>query len=164
MIIRKLPQISLVLLILLISCGKQKNAPLPQHVAPDWQRTEEIRQFTPENLWEYIDGGADRYVDAGLRMAWTAGYTDSAGRELTVDVFQMKSPGAARMLFEGEHPVDSLRVAVGENSIFVSGSLTFIRGPYFVRLTAFEEDPALDKKIIELGKALDRILVERLRK
>jgi hypothetical protein len=36
--------------------------------------------------------------------------------------------------------------------------LTFRKGPYFVRLTAYQEDPEVGKALLELGRAVEKKL------
>ena len=142
-------------LALLVGCGGKATAPLPDKINHAWQRTGAVREYTAKNLWKYVDGAADRYVQAGLRHVWTGDYRSPEGKEAVVDLFYMKNQRAAAAVFAGEHPADSLDVGIGDKSLFVTGSLVFVRGPYFVRITAFEQDSTLNRQLLKLGKALD---------
>ena len=56
--------------VLASSCGP-KSGSKPRTLFPEsrevpgWSRTGETRTFEAGNLWQYIDGDADRYVQAG---------------------------------------------------------------------------------------------------
>jgi hypothetical protein len=50
---------------------------LADAVAPGWSRQGPSRGFTADDLWEYVDGDADRYVDLGLSGMRTATYRES---------------------------------------------------------------------------------------
>ena len=58
----------LLLLVGLIGVGCKKKAadPFPPSGAvAGWQRTDNTKTFAAADLWQYIDGGAEQYVNAG---------------------------------------------------------------------------------------------------
>ncbi len=145
-------------LVAVFGCGKKgKEAPMPADAdLVNWQRVGEIRTYDPDNLWEYINGAADRFVSAGLERVWTASYRYHGKFEAVVDIFEMKSRNAAEKIFADEHPDETLRVDIGDNSILAGGSLVFIKGKYFVRVVAFEESEEINNALFILGKAIER--------
>jgi polyferredoxin len=109
--------------------------------APGWTRTGEIRVFPADNLWQYIDGDADRYLKAGVVRTLTAHYRHATGADAVVDVYVMSAPEGARRIFEGEPDAGSRPAAIGDAARLWPAALTFRQGPYFVRLVAYTEAP-----------------------
>jgi hypothetical protein len=66
-----------------------------------WTLTGEVRVFTAENLWEYINGAAVLFVEYGVRTCMTADLS-SAGVSVTVDLYEMGSPLGAVGVFKRE--------------------------------------------------------------
>ena len=68
-----------------------------------WTQSSEVRIYTGENLWEYIDGAAVLFEEYGIRTCTTADLS-SAGMSVTVDLYDMGSPLAAVGVFRRESP------------------------------------------------------------
>jgi polyferredoxin len=130
------------------------QAPRQAEMLPDraggWERSGSVRTFEASNLWQYIDGGAEKYVRAGVERVFTARYRRSEV-EAVADVYAMPTPEAARQVFESEPTNGARAAAIGEAGRLYPASLTFRGGRYFVRITAYSEAP---EAIAALGGAL----------
>jgi ferredoxin len=126
---------------------------LPERAA-GWMRTGAVRMFAAPDLWKYVDGDAERYLRAGVRRTLTAGYRWKS-IEATADAHEMVSPEAARSLFASEPATGSRPVPVGESARLYGQSLTFHRGRYFARLTAYQDSPAAGDALVRLAQAID---------
>jgi hypothetical protein len=107
-----------------------------------WTRGARIRTFQAEDLWKYIDGAADRYVEAGVVRTLTAEYRFQDRVDTNADVYMMKSAEGAKKVFEAEPATGSAPLVVGDAGRLYQGSVTFRKGSYFVRLVAMAECPA----------------------
>lgn len=67
-----------------------------------WAQAGEVRIYTAENLWEYIDGAAMLFVEYGVRTCMTADMS-AGGLSVTVDLYEMASPLAAVGVFKREY-------------------------------------------------------------
>ncbi len=66
-----------------------------------WTQSGEVRVYTAETLWEYIDGAAELFVQYGVRTCMTADMS-AAGASVTVDLYEMGSPLRAVGVFKRE--------------------------------------------------------------
>jgi hypothetical protein len=124
---------------------------------PGWSKAE-TRTFEADRLWEYIDGDADRYIQAGVERTLTTDYRYHDKVEAVADIYVMKAPESARKIFDAESSVGSQRVQLGEDARLFPASLTFRRGRYFVRLVAYQQDPEMKKALTELARAIEQRL------
>ena len=149
--------------ILMLSCG-HKPAPKPPSFFPEanevpgWVKSGETRTFPTDRLWEYIDGDADRYIQAGVQKTLTTDYHYKEKIEAAADIYVMSAPEGARKIFDSESSVGSEPFALGDAARLSKGSLTFRRGPYLVRLVAYQEDPSVGNALVELGRAIEKKL------
>ena len=120
--------------------------------ADGWSRSGATRTFQASNLWEYLDGGADKYINAGVLRVASTPYRYQNRIEAVVDVYTLRSTEAARGLFESESGAGSHPVAIGDAARIYRASLTFREGPRFVRITAYAEGADL----IALARTLAR--------
>lgn len=142
--------------------GSKPATPFPEaNEVPGWSRAGEMRTFQADNLWEYIDGDADRYVQAGVEKTLTVDYRYQDRIEATADIYIMKGADGARKIFESESSVDSRPVRLGDAARLFQSSLVFRKERYFVRLTAFQEAPEVGKALADLGRAIERKLGQR---
>jgi hypothetical protein len=124
---------------------------------PGWSKAE-TRTFEADRLWEYIDGDADRYIQAGVERTLTTDYRYHDKVEAVADIYVMKAPEGARKIFDSESSVGSQPAQIGEDGRLFPASLTFRKGPCFVRLTAYQETPEVGKALVELGRGIERRL------
>jgi len=127
---------------------------------PGWSKGE-TRTFEADKLWEYIDGDANRYLEAGVLRTLAADYRYRAKVEAVADVHVMKTPEGARNILDAESSAGSQPTQIGDAARLFQSSLVFRKGPYLVRLTAYQEAPEVGKALVELGRGIEKRLEER---
>jgi polyferredoxin len=129
--------------------------------AAGWKKTGETRRFEAADLWQYVDGDAERYVRAGVLRALTANYRYGNGLEAAADIYLMESPAGSASIFEAEPSVGSRRVEVGDAGRGYGQSVTFRRAACFVRLVAYQDMPETESALLLLARAIDARLPSR---
>ncbi|MBZ5545019.1 MAG: hypothetical protein LAO07_15285 [Acidobacteriia bacterium] len=120
-----------------------------------WAKTGETRTFQAENLWEYIDGDADRYTQAGVETTLTTDYRFQNKIDAVTDIHIMKGPEGPKKLLASEWSAEAQRSPVGEDGRLFPTSLVFVKGRYLVRLVAYEQAPEMSQALVELGRAIE---------
>ncbi|MBI5375419.1 MAG: hypothetical protein HZA77_08285 [Candidatus Schekmanbacteria bacterium] len=110
--------------------------------------------YDDRNLFDYIDGGAPYYIDRGFERLVTEAYSKD-GESFTVDIYRMKDAKSAVTLLEGMKKKGLPKPAFGADGQEGKNQTEFIRGKYFVRITAFKSDPKTLAVIKDFGKAVD---------
>lgn len=126
--------------------------------APGWTKSPEVRTFSPDHLSDYIDGDAEKYLNAGVKSTSTADYKYQGQTEVVVDIYTMSSPQGARTIFESEPAMDSQSSSLGDAARLFSQSLIFRKGPYLVRMVAYQESPQISPAMLNLGHAVEKKL------
>ncbi len=151
-----------ILLVALGCGGKQAAAPASFFPASNevsgWTKSADTRTFEADNLWQYIDGDADRYVQAGVVRTLTSDYRYQNAIDAVADVYVMKEAEGANKIFEGEPAKESQQIFVGDAGRLYSGSVTFRKGPYFVRVVAYKSGPEIATALTELARSIARRL------
>lgn len=127
------------------SIVKSRSSPTPQEIA-GFRKLGEAQYYTKDNLYEHVDGHAEYFISAGFQgltvteySAYSAGGTKAAQAEMQVEVFDMgKSIQAFGVLADesGENPP---QVSVGAMGYKTSGGVNFIKGRYYVKISAFNQ-------------------------
>jgi hypothetical protein len=136
-------------------CKKAKVDPFPASGAVSgWQKTSETRVFAANNLWQYIDGDAEQYISAGVVTTSTSDYKYQGTLEAVVDVYTMKDAAGARKILETGQTTDAKTVQLGDTGIAYAQSVIFRKGPYLVRIVAYESTPDAPQALLALAQAV----------
>jgi uncharacterized protein DUF6599 len=151
---------SMLIAVLALSCGPKSGSKprtlFPQTgEVPGWNQKEDPRTFEAGNLWQYIDGDADRYIQAGVERTLSADYRYQDKTDAVADIYVMRNSDGARKILESESAVGSQTLSLGDAGRLYGASLTFRRGRYFVRLVAYEETRQVTEALVKLGHGID---------
>lgn len=139
--------------------GLRQAGLLPEsNEVPGWGTAGNIRTFEAADLWQYIDGGAEKYIQAGLERTVTSNYRYKDGLEAVADVYVMRTGEGARSTMESETAVGARRAELGDACRLYTNSVVFTKGRYFVRVTAFSEAPNAEAALLLLGSGIERKL------
>jgi hypothetical protein len=137
-------------------CRKHKADPFPASGAvAGWQKTSETRVFAAKDLWQYIDGDAEQYISAGVVSTSTSDYKYQGQLEAVVDVYTMKDAAGARKILETGQTSDAKPIQLGDASVAYAESVTFRKGPYLVRIVAYESTPDGPQALQALAHAVE---------
>jgi polyferredoxin len=135
----------------------------PAPVFPDtgtvagWTKGE-IRTFNADSLWEYIDGGADRYLQAGFERVMACDYRFENRIDAVADVYAMTAPEGAAKIFARERGEGSSALSLGDGARNYGQSLVFRKGRHLVRLTAYQPDSGMPAALERLARAIGNYL------
>jgi hypothetical protein len=120
---------------------------------PGWTRGAEVRFFGPNNLFEYIDGAADGYLNYGFQEVVTAEYGNpQKSFQAVMDIYRMKDARNAFGIYTSElNPKSEFR-RIGVEGYIGGTALNFWSGPYYVKLTVFQESEDLKQEMVKLAE------------
>ena len=128
-------------------CRKKAVDPFPASGAvAGWEKTSDTRVFAAKDLWQYIDGDAEQYIQAGVVSTSTSDYKYQDQLEAVVDVYTMGDSAGARKILESGQTSDAKSVPLGDAGIAYEQSVTFRKGPYLVRIVAYESSPPRSRR------------------
>ncbi len=119
----------------LLACSGERPA-FPS--VEGWTRTSEVREYAADNLWQYINGAAELFVEYDVQTCQTADLT-SEGLVVTVDLYDMGTPLNAFGVFSRERA--GTRVALPgatEAAISPPYLALLLKGSTYVKVNALE--------------------------
>jgi hypothetical protein len=135
---------------------KAKSDPFPASGAvTGWQKSGETRNFAASNLYEYIDGGAEEYIAAGVVNTSTSDYKYQDKLEATVDVYTMGGAAGARKILEKSQSNNAKPVKLGDAGTALAQSVIFRKGPYLVRIVAYDSTPEVPQALLALARGVE---------
>jgi hypothetical protein len=107
--------------------------------------------FGPENLYQYMDGGADIFVLYGMR---TLLHLDLRAKavDVTLDMFDMGSTDSAFGMYAAERSPDYRFISIGAEGYENVGILNFLQDRYYIKLAGFGD--GADAVLQALARAL----------
>jgi hypothetical protein len=116
--------------------------PLPAQAVP----LDAASFYVPDNLYQYMDGGADIYVLYDFQLLLHQEFKAKQA-EVTVDVFDMGVPDNAFGMYASERSPNYEFISIGAEGYKNQGILNFLQGRYYVKLAAFGDgaDVVLDQ-------------------
>jgi hypothetical protein len=132
------------LLAVLLAAGMARGQNfLDCHIAPGWEASGQVRQFTAENLYDYKDGAADGYLSYGFARMWTIDCKSGADT-LTIDVSEMNDADAAYGLFTANRDPKLPIAKIGMGGQIQPQSASFAKGKYYVEIVEVADNPNAD--------------------
>jgi hypothetical protein len=125
-----------------------------------WTATGESRTFRADNLWEYINGDAERYVEAGVRSVRTVEFKYRGRLDAVVDIYLMSDPQGARRIFDSESVAETDAVQIGEEARIHDTEIVFRIESHFVRISAYEATTETREALLALGRALASLMTQ----
>jgi hypothetical protein len=114
-----------------------------------WQR-QELKVFGPDNLFEYIDGGAELYISYGFQNLLAGKYVKQGQPDIAVDIFDMGNSYNAFGVFS--HGRETNDKSIGQDSEYGGGLLTFWKGNYYVSILSYPETQDSRETVLEMGR------------
>lgn len=114
---------------------------------PPFTRLGALRHYTRENLFEYVNGHAESYLDAGFVGLVVAEYGHPEKEhqpQVTIDIFDMGKPLQAFGLLMNETPANVKAVAVGAMGFDYGQGINFIQGQFFIKMTTFTPQVSME--------------------
>jgi hypothetical protein len=150
------------LTIFIFGC-RQKNDRVPIDTTPlatglgglapeGWHLYDEVRRFTPESLYEKINGRAEFYLAYNMVEMTFAGFENSSNDEQFIDIsiYDMGAATNAFGVFSAERSHEGVPLELGRNS-YRSGANYYIwKGQYYIQI--FSSD--ITEDLQQIGKDL----------
>ncbi len=114
-----------------------------------WSKMETDQVFNRENLYDYIDGGAELYLSYGFQSLLNRTYQQPDQPDIILDIFDMGSSQNAFGVFS--HSREKVEHEFGQGSQYTAGLLLFWKDRYFISILASPETPESRQTVKDLA-------------
>lgn len=135
--------------------------PLEDLAPAGWKSMEKVTHFTPDTLYEKIDGRAEEYLDykaSGLDCVSVVNVRDNK-QFIDIYLYDMGKAVQAFGIFSVERTEDLPALALGREGYRSEASYFFWKGRYYVQVLASTKG----SDIAEVGLTVARVLEKRLK-
>lgn len=103
-----------------------------------WQKEGVPDIYTPDNLFEYINGAAEVYLGYSFEKLATLTYKNKKNQSLTVDIYRHKNQNNGFGIYSQEKPAIGEFLTIGTQGYYEKGVLNFFKGCFYVKMTCFD--------------------------
>jgi hypothetical protein len=121
-----------------------------------WKLSDEIQIFSPANLYDYINGGADLYLKYDFQELKVAEYQNNRKASVIIEIYRHRTPVHAFGIYSQERLGNADYLEVGAQGYSEKGVLNFLAGDFYVKMSSVDAGPeerevllAFAKKIVE---------------
>ena len=148
--------VTIVAVFAVIACKKKPADVLPESGAIiGWEKSSDTRVFEAKDLWQYIDGDAEQYIQAGVVATSTSDYKYQGQLEAVVDVYTMKSADGARAILDKGATKDAKRLSLGDDGMQFAQSVTFRKHNYLVRIVSYQDSATSEQALLSLARGIE---------
>jgi heme-degrading monooxygenase HmoA len=135
-----------------LACGRPSpdQDGLPDAVG-EWTATSETSEFAGDDLFVYINGGAEIYHEHGFDRLWVREYARGDER-VAVELYTMA--GSAYGIYSYARSASGRQVDLGAGGTLADYYLHFWSGPHLVAVTARDGPGDAQAAVLELGTLL----------
>ncbi len=130
---------------------------LPLKIADEWLAEKPTKTFISQNLYGYINGGAELFLEFGFDQLRIQRYKNS-GREIELELYKMKTPRGALGIYlmkaGKEEPLREIPVRNTANKYQV----IMTSGQYYIQINNF----AGDTSCISIMKSLGQKIISQI--
>ncbi len=122
-----------------------------------WKPVSDMTTYSPDNLYEYINGAADQYLDYGFVLLHTRDL-DGGAVQVALDIYDMGNRLNAFGIYKTERPPNQERLAIGTEAVISPPyQCILLKDNFYVKVNVFEGEITG-----ETGKQLLKAVAEAL--
>ncbi len=123
--------------------------------APGWVQDGDPQEFAGEDLYTYIDGGAEIYQEYGFRRVVLQDYKNGSGKSVSLEIFEMETSAAAYGIFTFKRSGKGKSVSLGSGGELEDYYLNFWKGRFLATLTGFDGTAETVAGLLAVAGAVD---------
>ncbi len=134
----------------------QLGDPIPMpadNVAAGWARAGNPRLFTKADLYGYIDGGAELFLEFGFDQLSLQKYRNGS-REIAVEIYRMADPPAAMGVYLMKCGRETPDVSFKVRHTLNRHQLMLVRNRYYVTINNLSGVDGLGPTLVDFGRAV----------
>ncbi len=126
-----------------------------------WKEDSSPYKYKGEDLYSYINGGAEIYHEYGFKQVIVQDYTRKNGKSIALEIFEMESTESAYGIYTFKTSTEGKELALGDKAQLADYYLNFWKGDFVVTLIGFDEDEETVKGLQKIARAVDTKIKSR---
>lgn len=121
----------------------------------EWRRDGPPQEYKGEDLFLYINGGAEIYREYGFSQVLVQDYVSQKKKSISLEIFEMNSDESAFGMYTFKASPDGRAVELGDGAQLADYYLNFWKGKFLVTLTGFDEEEETREGLLKIARAVE---------
>ncbi|NOR15952.1 MAG: hypothetical protein GQ544_09620 [Candidatus Aminicenantes bacterium] len=127
----------------------------------EWRRQGEFLEYAEDELFDYINGGAEIYYEYGFVRVIVQDYRSPGEHTLSLEIYEMEDPESAFGIFSFKRSTGGKNEDVGDQGRLEDYYLNYWKGKYLVTITGFDAEEATVQGLQTVAQAAAERIQER---
>jgi hypothetical protein len=120
-----------------------------------WSPQGSPQRYRGEDLFLYIDGGAEIYHEYGFKQVIAQDYRDKKGRSITIEIYEMASPESAFGMFTFKSSGRGSSESIGQDARLEDYYLNSWKGPCLVTVVGMDDSAETREGILRIARTAE---------
>ena len=121
----------------------------------DWKPVGQPQKFGGEDLFLYINGGAEIYYEYGFIQVIIQEYRNERDKIINLELYEMEDPASAYGMYTFKTGDSGQKIGIGNDAFLEEYYLNFWKGNLLVTLTGFDSESETVNGLIHIAQATD---------
>ena len=121
--------------------------------AKQWRPSGETEEYAGDDLYIYINGGAEIYQEYGFEKVVLQDYVGPEDRRISLEIYRMTDAHSAFGMYTFKSADTGQPLSFGQEGRLEGYYLNAWKGPYIITLTGFDESRETVEGLLALGQA-----------
>ena len=121
----------------------------------DWRRDDTPQSYRGDDLYLYINGGAEIYHEYGFDRVTVQDYKSNKGKSLSLEIYEMSNSDSAYGIYTFKRSGGGTKLDLGSEGRLEDYYLDFWKGNFLVTLTGFDDAEDTVQGLQIIARAVD---------
>jgi len=121
-----------------------------------WEPVGIPQVFIGDDLFLFINGGADLYYEYGFTQVMSLEYKNKNNKSINLEIYEMKDSKGAYGIFTFKTGKNGEKMAIGSDALLENYYLNFWKGNFLVTLTGFDSEKETINGLINIARAVEK--------
>ncbi len=120
-------------------------------------KSETLRTYSADNLFDYINGAADLYLKYEFQKLYLMIY-ESGNKSLIIEIYNHTDPENAFGIYSQERPLDGEYIQIGAQGYYEKGVFNFLKETNYIKITGYNLGASDSMILFSAARKLDTII------
>lgn len=121
----------------------------------EWRKDGPPLEYKGDDLFLYIDGGAEIYHEYGFKQVIVQDFRNRRGKSISLEIFEMSNAASAFGIYTFKAHPGGRELAIGGEARLADYYLNFWKGNFLVTLTGLDQDEEVPKGLEVIARAVE---------
>ena len=120
----------------------------------EWRSSDEVRIFKGDELFDFINGGAEIYHEYGFNKAAGQSFENNSGKSINLELYMMTDYASAFGMYTFKISDKGKPAEIGDAAVLADYYLNIWKGNYVITLIGFDSEKETLDGLVKIGEVI----------